>query len=394
MTENRPEGMAIGFITDEALADLRSRIGIDLRRVRYNTQATVDTIRHFCHGIGDENPLYCDESYAARTRYCGVIAPPTFLYSVFWAGSGGMGLPGVHGFAAGSDWDIHRIIHVGDTISFKQRLVDVVEKPSRFGRRTVIMYGEGFYRNQCDQLIARCLGWSVRAERRAAREQGKYKGIEKARYTAEQLRDIEDDYFKEAIRGANPRYWEDVTIGDSLGHVVKGPLNMTDMFGFVSGTFGAGALGRGGAHGIAVRYRRRHPMWAYTDPKTGVTDIPEMVHADDAMAEEIGVPGAYDYGCQRISWLGHLLTNWQGDDGFVKKLYGELRRFNVLGDTTWCRGKVTRKYVEDSEHLVECDIYCENQRGEVTAPGRATVVLPSRTVTPIGHCQERALSSK
>jgi len=31
MTEKK-EGMAIGFITDEALADMRSKIGLDLRR--------------------------------------------------------------------------------------------------------------------------------------------------------------------------------------------------------------------------------------------------------------------------------------------------------------------------------------------------------------------------
>jgi len=129
--------------------------------------------------------------------------------------------------------------------------------------------------------------------------------------------------------------------------------------------------------------RRRHPSWSYTDPETGITDIPEMVHAEDAMAQEIGVPGAYDYGHQRICWLGNLMTNWMGDDGFLKKLYAELRRFNVLGDTTWSRGKVAKKYVENGEHLVDCEIQCVNQRGETTVPGKATVVLPSRSVVPI-----------
>lgn len=77
------------------------------------------------------------------------------------------------------------------------------------------------------------------------------------------------------------------------------------------------------------------------------------------------------------------MTNWQGDDAFLKKLYAELRRFNVLGDTTWVRGKVTQKYVENGEHLVDCEIHAENQRGETTAPGMATVSLPSKSVTPI-----------
>jgi hypothetical protein len=63
----------------------------------------------------------------------------------------------------------------------------------------------------------------------------------------------------------------------------------------------------------------------------------------------------------------------------LKKFYMELRRFNVVGDTTWCKGKVTRKYVEKDEHLVEVEVRAENQRGEITAPGRAVVRLPSKS---------------
>jgi len=44
-------------------------------------------------------------------------------------------------------------------------------------------------------------------------------------------------------------------------------------------------------------------------------------------AESAGLPGSYDYGCQRCCWMGHLLTNWMGDDGFLTKMYVELRLF-------------------------------------------------------------------
>ena len=50
----------------------------------------------------------------------------------------------------------------------------------------------------------------------------------------------------------------------------------------------------------------------------------------------------------------------------------------MYGDTQWCKGKVTRKYVHDNAPLVDIEIWAENQRGEVTAPGHATVMLPSR----------------
>ena len=32
----------------------------------------------------------------------------------------------------------------------------------------------------------------------------------------------------------------------------------------------------------------------------------------------VGAPGAYDYGPERCSWLTHHLTNWMGDDGFLR----------------------------------------------------------------------------
>ena len=36
-------------------------------------------ILKFAQAIGDENPLWNDEAAARRTRYGGLIAPPTFL---------------------------------------------------------------------------------------------------------------------------------------------------------------------------------------------------------------------------------------------------------------------------------------------------------------------------
>ena len=40
---------------------------------------------------------------------------------------------------------------------------------------------------------------------------------------------------------------------------------------------------------------------------------------------------------------------------------------------------ITKKYTEGNEHLVECNIWVENGKGEVTTPGSATVALPSKS---------------
>jgi hypothetical protein len=88
---------------------------------------------------------------------------------------------------------------------------------------------------------------------------------------------------------------------------------------------------------------------------------------------------ASDYGPQRISWLGQFVTDWMGDDAALKKFSGQVRHPNIIGDSSFVKGKVTNKYVKNGEHLVDCDIWIENQTGLITAPGQATVSLPFKS---------------
>ena len=368
-----------GSITDEGIQQLRSRLGGYVRTRQYgtgpwNTEVTRDNIRHYCYGIGDDNPLWLDEEYARKTRWGGVIAPPSFLYSVYWCSGRVGGLPGVHGFHAGNDWHFIRPMMVGDRVTVQEQFSDIQVKQSEFAKRIVITYSTATYRNQRGEDIARCKGWQVRAERGAARERGKYTGIERHTYTPEELKRIEDETLSEEVRGAEPRFWQDVQVGDQMTPVVKGPLSQGDLLTFVAGTLG------GLSHRMALKEFRRHPAWGFRDPHTGALEAIARVHERSEAAQGTGIPAAYDFGCQRMSWLSHAVTNWMGDDGFLKRLYGELRRFNVVGDTTWVRGKVVKKYRDETtgEHLVDLEIWAENQRKEVTAPGSATVALPAR----------------
>jgi len=91
-----------------------------------------------------------------------------------------------------------------------------------------------------------------------------------------------------------------------------------------------------------------------------------------------GAPGAYDYGPERASWLTHHLTNWMGDDGFLRKASCKVRRHNPEGDMLFIKGKVVRKYVENGEHLVEIEQEARNQNDELSAIGRGVVRLPAK----------------
>lgn len=365
-----------GLITEEALAKYRERIGMKLRIGNiYNQYVTPDSIRHFVDGIGDPNPLYRNREYAQKTRYGELIAPPSWLYSIYptWVMQG---LPGVHGFHAGNDWEFYKPIYSGDVITPEAIFTGYEEKPSQFAGRMIMEYQEARYFNQREELVAKAKTWVVRTERRAARETGKYKDILLPHpWTEEELQKIEEEVLAEEVRGSNVRYWEDVEVGEELKPVVKGPFGLTDMIAFCAGASPIQLL----AHGEALRLYRRHPAWCVRDSQTFALEPIYSVHYNKAVANAVGLPYPYDVGAQRQCWLIHLFTNWMGDEGWLKKNYAEYRKFVYHSDVVWFQGKVTRKYIdEEGEYCVDIETHAVNQRGEDTMPGHSTVVLPAR----------------
>jgi hypothetical protein len=112
-------------------------------------------------------------------------------------------------------------------------------------------------------------------------------------------------------------------------------------------------------------------------------------HYEDAFARTQGTDGTIVHGLLKHAWLIHLVTGWMGDDGFMKKFSCQYRGLDLprkmktmnepLDGETWqCKGKVTNKYVDGDDHCVDLEIGVENGSGQVTTPGSATVVLPTR----------------
>jgi hypothetical protein len=98
------------------------------------------------------------------------------------------------------------------------------------------------------------------------------------------------------------------------------------------------------------------------------------------------VERAYDYGSQRMAWLCNLFTNWMGDDGFLWKMSGDERAFNMMGDLTIMEGKVVGKSIVDGRYCVDIEAWAKNQRDEKTMPPRiSTVILPSREKGPVAY---------
>ena len=366
-------------ITESGLDDLRKRIGVPITDTiePWNYEATRDAIRHYAHGIGDDNPLWCDPAYAEKTSFGTLVALPSFLFSTSRIVSGYVGgLSGVHAMWAGSEWTWEKPVLRNDSITTEASLKDLIEHQTRFaGRSFQQIYHVDFF-NQHGDKVADCNSWVFRTDRDEARERGTKYTEARGRvvpFTEEELAEFSDIYAAEEIRGATPRYWEDVIEGEALPRMIKGPMTVT---GFIAYAQGWGGLYIR-ANKMAWQMQQKHPGLGIKN-RFNVPDCPERVHWDEAFALEVGAPGAYDYGPERCSWLTHHITNWIGDAGFLHKSKCQIRRHNPDGDVIFIDGTVARKFVQNGKHYIEIQQEALTHRGEMSAMGSSIVELPSR----------------
>jgi acyl dehydratase len=387
-----PDARPSGQITDEAVATLRQRIGIPEPHPQppHYFEPGLDAFRHVLEAYGDNNPLYSDPDYASKSRWEGLIASPVLVGGDTLIGEDevsavpeehralmkGDPLRGVHAFYAASFREWWAPLRPGHRISRRNALVGINDKSSEFAQRAVHEWTGQVFADDSGTLLSGQYRMMARTERGKARERKKYAAIEQQTYTDEQIAEIDAQYASEQPRGAEPRWWEDVSEGDPLGSLVKGPLTVTDMIcwhvGMGMGLYGIKPLRLG------ARVRARIPRFYHRD-EFNIPDVMQRVHWDPEFARKAGNPTTYDYGRMRETWLIHACTDWMGDDAWLWKLDCEFRAFNYVGDTQWIRGTVARKYLaEGGRPAVDLDIQAINQRGAVTTPGHATILLPSR----------------
>jgi acyl dehydratase len=386
-----------GHITDEGVARLRARIGIAEPHPMppYYTLPTIDSFRNVAIAYGDDNPLWCDAEYGPKTRWGQPIASPVLVGGDTLIGEDevhavapehaelmkGDPLRGVHAFYAASAREWWAPLMPLRRVARRNALVAALDKPSEFAGRAIHEWTAQVFRDEDGTLLAGQYRLMVRTEREKAREKKKYDTVVVAPYTDKQIADIEAQYECERPRGDDPRWWEDVDVGDELGPMVKGPLTVTDIVCWHAGM----GMGLYGVKPLRLAYnnRRRIPRFFHRD-ELNVPDVMQRVHWDPEFARRSGNPTTFDYGRMRETWLIHLCTDWMGDDAWLWKLECEFRRFNYVGDTQWLRGRVTRKYLAAGERpAIDAELEATNQRGELTTPGSATILLPSRRHGPV-----------
>jgi acyl dehydratase len=234
-----------GKIDDAGLEHIRSQIGIQRSFRPWVSTATADSIWHFCLGLGDDNPLWLDREYAEQTKWGSLIAPPGYL-AVCASGGSPPGvtssgevddlLPGVLGLWYNDRWKHYAPAREGMALAGTQELWSVEELPDVGRGRRVLQterqsfYGDGQLLSECDKTI-------MRFERADSKSHKRSAVYEKPQYTEEDRRAINEQYERETDQrwGSRSRSIDDVQVGEAIPRLVKGPLTIAGLVGWLLG---------------------------------------------------------------------------------------------------------------------------------------------------------------
>lgn len=352
---------------DEFESEYRKGIGSVLPH-RPSKEANLDNVRRFGDGVGDYNPLWRDEKHAAASRFGMITASPVFIYGVALgviAGETGaierarvstVHLPVNY---AGAEITFHRPIWLGDRITAQEQVGPTVRKTSK--RIGAIQFNTGYvtYTNQRHEIVATTKTLMARYQNTGGMME--YDRTPKAG-TASASEPADPLVWERVRRGPEPRYFEDVAVGEEIPLLKKGTYSVTELFLFTHGVLSTGRS-------------TRAALEAEGSPDLGGGGRFDLEHAQ----KRRNMPGQFDFGPQRVCWLSQIVTDWMGDAGTLCKLDASIRHPNVVGDTNTLYGMVARKQEVDGAHLVELHVRNQNQSGLVTAMATATVQLPSRS---------------
>ena len=130
---------------------------------------------------------------------------------------------------AGTDFRWERPIRQDDRVVGESVLHALIEKPSKFAKRAIQQIYRTTFTNQHGERVCEADSWCFRTERETARERGKFKSEGPHRYSEAEIAAIRQSYATEKIRGATPRRWDDVTVGEAMPEVVRIAATSTPM---------------------------------------------------------------------------------------------------------------------------------------------------------------------
>jgi acyl dehydratase len=334
------------------------------------SSVTQDAILHFAQGTDDDNPLWTDSNYAANTKYGKIVAPPAFIFANRYPILHGAPMKAPLASLIGGlevEWFEH--VYAGDTLRSEPKQKDFFEKRNKQERRLNFVLSEVTYWNQHDTVVARATGTMIMATQIGLQTMMEH---DIPHYSEDDLRRLEATWRHEYRRGSDTLYFEDVEVSTEIPSIVRGPLTIGDL---VAWNAAIGPSYKAGRWGYLELTNAMHT--ATFNPVTGFPVKYSQQHEDFNIAAGRGMPAPFDNGVMRLAWVAPLVTNWMGDDGFLKHLRVQVRRPGLYGDLTTYAARVTEKNAPAAS--VKLEITGTKQDGSVNTAGEAEVILPTRT---------------
>lgn len=396
-------------LTPDMAVQARRGIGKERPARQHWNEITADTIRYFALAVGDDNPLWLDAKHAAETRG-GLVAPPTFLWTAFMSPmffpsespvkSKGGGFPGMQAIFAGAQFRFARPIKPGDRFRSTSMRIGIVDPEDRVegdflgdeadlvsaldaarayhpdpdGPLAVQVEKHCCFDAATGEQIGSLIENSARIEPEAIDPaKGRWGGFAPRRYSMAEIERIEGHYLGEAAnrRGATPRYWQDVSVGERLPILVKGPLTLLSLTAFFIGAPAFFNL----TDRVLYNFTSRFPESVKRDPESNIAVVPEEMHWHPHMARQLSMPAGIDLGSQRIAWLAHLVTDWMGDHADIELLDVWFHRPMFLSEAAWVNGSVAEVLPEGK---VRISLELTTFDGELLSTGTAVVALPRK----------------
>ncbi len=135
-------------------------------------------------------------------------------------------------------------------------------------------------------------------------------------------------------------HWEDISIGDEFTPLTKKPTTKTIV------------------------------MWA------GAVDAYGDIHFDKDAALRDGFKGVILHGDMLGAYLMELLIDNIGNSGFISSISYRHTMANYPDRSYTCRARATGKSEIDGKAYVDLDVWIDNEAGEKTTVGKASVCLP------------------
>ena len=304
------------------------------------------SIRRFAQAIGDANPLYHDATHAGESKYEGIIAPPTMVCETLQYMAGGLNeaggndqrpvLPLDGEIRGGNEYTLFKPLRPEDILTVRWRAADVTEKEGRSGK-LVFLVSQIVYTNQHSTTLAVNRETTIYRVSESATEEGETPIARTWESAGAQAR--------RAGRRDGPLHFEDVEPGDELTALEKA-ISLPQMVSYAAAT------------------------WDF-----------HRYHYDHEYARQQGYPQPFADGQMLGAFLAQMLADWMGDPGAIHKMGFRFRDLVFPGDVLSCKGRVTAKSSQRDRNLVECELWIENQDGElVLSPAHASILLPSRGI--------------